>query len=213
MSDPDRRALAGLLGIGLAHDLRNLLSVAETSAYLATRTLEAEPARAATHLTRITEAVREAQSLLTATLAVSRGEPVSTEAWGASELVAAATRFVRGAEAVDVAPIAGELRVRAARALATAALVNVLKNAVEAAPSGVRVEARAGVDGMVEIVVSDEGPGFPEGFAITPGTTTKAHGHGIGLAAARAALESMGGSLELATGARGARVTLRLRAV
>ncbi len=213
MSDADRRALAGLLGIGLAHDLRNLLSVAETSAFLATRALAADTKRSAMHLGRITEVVREAQGLLSATLTMSRGEDVPVEACSASELVASAIRIVGGERTITAEPIPDDLRVRVARPLATAALVNAMKNACEAASSAVGVSARssgeAGESGRVEIEIRDDGAGFPAGFEIALGVTTKPEGHGLGLATARAALAAMGAELTVANGdGGGAVVTL-----
>lgn len=237
----ERRALASLVGIGLAHDLRNLLSVAETSAFVATRSLDADKAKTAKHLARISEVVREAQALLSATLAMSRGEGVPVAAVAAAELVASAIGVVGGDRTIAVEPIAGELRVVVARPLAAAALVNVLKNAREAGASSVRVavsaadgdvvggdshrgerttdDVRRRDDGgedadatratrgaRIEIEVRDDGPGFPAGFAIATGMTTKANGHGLGLAMARAALAVMGAELTLANGADGGAV-------
>lgn len=205
----DRRALAGLLGIGLAHDLRNLLSVAETSAFLAAKALDGERDKAARHLDRIGAVVREAQSLLTATLAMSRGEGVATEALDVAELVASATRFVRGEKPVDVVPLDGPLTARASRPLATAAIVNLLKNASDAATTRVTVRARREGDRAI-LEIEDDGPGFPEGFEITAGRTTKSFGHGLGLATARAAIEAMGGALRIDAGRPGGRVSIAL---
>lgn len=222
VDDADRRASAGLVGIGLAHDLRNLLSVAETSAFLATRSLDKDPKRTAMHLGRITEVVREAQGLLSATLAMSRGEDVPVEACSAGELVASAIRIVGGERTITAEPVAEELRIAVARPLAAAALVNVLKNACESGASVVRVEVRAagappaegdaGGGARIEVEVRDDGPGFPAGFEITTGVTTKAGGHGLGLATARTALGAMGAELAFARGdGGGAVVTLSFR--
>lgn len=211
MSDaPDRHVLAGLVGIGLAHDLRNLLSVAETSAFLAAKAIDGEQREKATkHVGRIADAVREAQSLLSATLAMSRGEAPTTDTIGVADLIAAAVRLAGvGDPRIVVAPIEPALAARASRPLATAALVNVLRNAREAATAEVRVTA-SDEEGRVAISIQDDGPGFPAGFAIRTGRTTKSSGHGLGLATTLAAVEAMGGALEIGAGP-GGRVTIAL---
>jgi signal transduction histidine kinase len=79
------------------------------------------------------------------------------------------------------------------------ALDNVLRNAVEAAPSGTTVEARIGAaDGKVEIAVEDRGPGVEPARAselFEPFFTTKASGTGLGLAVSRAIARAHGGDL------------------
>jgi len=81
------------------------------------------------------------------------------------------------------------------------AVVNVLRNAIDASPGGgeVLVQERSR-DGWVEISVSDRGPGVPEEdreAAFTPFFTTKVHGTGLGLAIAREFAEAHGGSIRV----------------
>jgi len=96
------------------------------------------------------------------------------------------------------------------------ALVNVLRNAIEASPRGgtVRVEATAAA-GQVAVAVADEGPGVPAAdreAIFTPFFTTKEQGTGLGLAIARQFTEAHGGRLtvEPVLGRRGAQVVFRL---
>lgn len=203
----DDRALAGLFGLGLAHDLRNLLSVAETSAFIATRALPTDVAKAATHLARISDTMREAQALLTATLALGRGEPIAAAPHAVVELVTQAARQV-GSAKIAIEPIDDDLRASVSRALAIAALANVLRNASEAAATAVHVRARLEGD-RVAVEVIDDGAGFPPGFEIAAGATTKRGGQGLGLAMARASLAAMGAEIEVGArsdGERGAAV-------
>jgi signal transduction histidine kinase len=99
------------------------------------------------------------------------------------------------------------------------ALVNLLRNGIEAAAAGpatvreVRIAARA-AEGRVEVTVADTGPGFAPGVAarlFEPYFTTKPEGMGIGLAIGRAIVESHAGQLraESETGG-GARFTILL---
>lgn len=96
-------------------------------------------------------------------------------------------------------------------------LINLVKNAVEAAPgapAGVRlswsrVERPAPA---VEVRVDDDGPGLPPSANLfVPFFTTKPGGSGIGLVLCRQIAEAHGGTLSLATRSEGGcRATLRL---
>src|SRR5437667_1606366 len=79
------------------------------------------------------------------------------------------------------------------------AVVNVLRNAIEASPPGADVVVRCGLaDGAAEIAVTDRGPGIPaadRAAIFTPFFTTKVHGSGLGLAIAREFAEAHGGAI------------------
>ena len=65
------------------------------------------------------------------------------------------------------------------------ALVNIVKNGMEAAPDGGRITIRLGMDGLrPRLIVEDSGPGIPEDVRehlFTPFFTSKPDGQGIGL--------------------------------
>ncbi|HEX6271830.1 MAG TPA: ATP-binding protein [Polyangiaceae bacterium] len=94
-------------------------------------------------------------------------------------------------------------------------LINLLKNAVDAAlerAGGVRVSWSAR-GANVELAIEDDGPGLPETANLfVPFFTTKPDGSGIGLALARQIADSHGGSLRLEPrrDASGARAVLEL---
>ncbi|MCU0864950.1 MAG: HAMP domain-containing histidine kinase [Planctomycetes bacterium] len=79
--------------------------------------------------------------------------------------------------------------------------VNLVQNAHEAAPQGVRVRIGAAMaGGKVAITVQDDGPGIPEavrGRLFEPYFTTKTSGTGLGLAICRRLLEAHGGGIKL----------------
>jgi signal transduction histidine kinase len=84
------------------------------------------------------------------------------------------------------------------------ALANVVRNAIESSPAGGVVDVFASAaDGVVEIAVTDQGPGVPIGqhdTVFAPFYTTKEHGTGLGLAIAREFVRAHGGDLTVADG-------------
>ncbi|MEZ4323334.1 MAG: ATP-binding protein, partial [Myxococcota bacterium] len=79
------------------------------------------------------------------------------------------------------------------------ALLNVVRNAVEAGAHTLRLATRA-ADGFVEVELSDDGPGMqPEDVerATDPFYSTKASGTGLGLAITRQILEDHDGSIRV----------------
>lgn len=101
------------------------------------------------------------------------------------------------------------------------ALANIIDNAVKYAPgSPIRIETTVPHDGIVEIAVTDEGPGIPpedreaifERFFRGAGRG-EVEGSGLGLAIAKRAIERAGGTLRLDTSVtRGTRFVIALRA-
>ncbi|MGE3719337.1 MAG: PAS domain S-box protein [Bauldia sp.] len=81
-------------------------------------------------------------------------------------------------------------------------LVNLIRNAVDAMAGSQRrelvVSTRPADDDMVEVAVSDTGPGIDPAIAPTlfqPFQTTKAHGMGVGLSISRTIIEAHGGRI------------------
>ena len=109
-------------------------------------------------------------------------------------------------------------RVLADRALAEAALANVLENAAKYSPVGGAIEIRAAeIGGVMAIDVLDQGPGFPgpteplfEKFARGVEGDGRPPGTGLGLAIARGYLAAQGGTIEAANRADGPGARVRL---
>ena len=96
------------------------------------------------------------------------------------------------------------------------AVVNLLRNAIEASPPGASVEVRAvATADVVELSVEDEGPGVPtvdREAIFAPFFTTREQGTGLGLAIAREFVDAHGGRIwvESRDGRSGARFVIRL---
>lgn len=93
----------------------------------------------------------------------------------------------------------------------TQALMNVVKNGLEAVDAGGNVEVRVGKDGTkIRVSVIDDGPGMEDAAsAIKPFFTTKEDGTGLGLATASTILADHGGELVIESSpGKGCRVDL-----
>jgi nitrogen fixation/metabolism regulation signal transduction histidine kinase len=91
------------------------------------------------------------------------------------------------------------------------ALINLVKNAVEASGGGVRVRWRA-ANGSLEIEVEDNGPGLAHTDNLwVPFFTTKPGGTGIGLVLSREIIENHGGTITLENRVRRTGCLARIR--
>ncbi len=81
-------------------------------------------------------------------------------------------------------------------------IINIVKNAAEASPSVITIEAGLKADEAVEIRISNNGTLIPDDLAdqiFTPFFTTRPQGSGIGLSLSRRIVAHLGGTLTLST--------------
>ncbi len=133
-------------------------------------------------------------------------EPLAVAACLDDAVALLAPRLEAAGARVDRPPVADGLRVRADRRLLVHVLVNLLKNAVEAAAAAGQTPrialSAAGEGATAWIKVADDGPGIPA--AELPrvfdfGFSTKGAGRGRGLAIVRESVAAQGGELRVSS--------------
>jgi signal transduction histidine kinase len=186
---------------GIAHEVRNPLAALDLFAGLLAEELAARPE--ATHVTRIRAELAALTKVVEEFLDYARARPPLREPVDLVQLL--------GEVADVVQPLAAERHVsinvegggsaRADREQLRRAAVNLVRNAVEAAPAASVVEI-AGRDGEGEAVieVADRGAGLSADARerlFRPFFTTKERGTGLGLALAKKVADAHGGTLAL----------------
>jgi two-component system, NtrC family, sensor histidine kinase HydH len=198
-----RRRLAALgeMSAVLAHELRNPLASLKGHAQLLVEILD-DPADAAAARTKAERVVAESvrlETLTTDLLDYVRTGTIHRAPVAPAALVADAAAEVDAARIdVDAAAAPDTWPVDAAHL--RQALVNVLRNAVQASPDGARVTATVDVDGdRLVITIRDRGAGIPRdelAAIFEPFHTRRVRGVGLGLAIARRAVELHGGRID-----------------
>ena len=204
---------------GVAHEVRNPLGGMELFAGLLEEELGgAAPSveEAKGHVARVRAELRYLTRIVEDFLAFAREQPLSLSEVEGPALVEAVAAHLAGeaqARGVEVVVEAAPGRVRVDEGLLTAALVNLLKNALQASAPGGRVVLRGRSEGgLYALEVEDGGPGIPEaeaGKVFEPFFTTREKGTGLGLPLARKIAEAHRGSLQLDS--RPGRTVLSLR--
>jgi signal transduction histidine kinase len=201
----ERLAAVGTLAAGLAHEVRNPLNSASLQLQVLARRLAKDPKAAAEYapLVEVVHAeIRRLDRLVSDFLAFAHPRPLNLERVDVSELVLKVCDLIRPeAEALGVELrtelAAGEKLVSIELERMQQVLINLMRNGVEAMPSGGIVTVRAAaLRGKVQLEVQDDGPGFPETTPVFDAFfTTKDHGTGLGLAIVHRIVSEHGGTI------------------
>ncbi|RKH54026.1 sensor histidine kinase [Corallococcus sp. AB050B] len=197
------RSLTTLSG-EIAHELKNPLASVKGLAAMIAREVEGRPAE---RLAVLRREVDRMQEILEGFLNFSRPLLPLNEAHVPLEAlcrqVAELHEGMAGERSVSLKvtegpPVEAWCDARKVRQV----LIDVVQNALDAAPRGTTVELHAWTapDGGGRVEVKDRGPGLAEEVrarVFEPGITTKPHGSGLGLALSRALMRQHGGELNL----------------
>jgi signal transduction histidine kinase len=188
---------------GVAHEIRNPLGGIEIFAGLLRDEMEEEDARRS-HLEKIIREVQHLKTIINEFLIYARPRQAVVEAFGLREVIddvlflLSGDAGARGVE-IEVEMPDRNLAVHADVEQIKRALLNLVKNAVQASPSGSRVEVRAHeAQGKVRIMVKDFGAGIhPDHIKqiFDPFFTTKGSGAGLGLSIVRSIIEENDGEI------------------
>jgi signal transduction histidine kinase len=222
--EAERMATVGRLSLKVAHEVRNPIAAIELNAELLGDMVQGRVSEDGTEATALIGAIRDQVSALDALteeyLAFARFPRPQFEEDSVNEMVTAVAEFVRPLAArqgitVKVSTDETVPPMEIDRTLLRQAVLNLMKNGIEAAPQGgaLTLTTRQ-VAETVEIAVSDNGPGiaaevgkrlFEQFF------TTKPQGTGLGLSISRQILEEHGGTLRWSsTPGEGATFTMTL---
>jgi two-component system sensor histidine kinase KdpD len=211
----------------VSHDLRTPISAIKASVTsLLQRDVDWTPQARQEFLETIDEETDRLNALVGNLLDMSRLQAgaleITAEPVGLDEVVPAALHSLGVPEGVIQLDVPQTLpRVLADRGLLERALANVISNAVRFSPPGIPARITAGaVDGVVDIRVTDRGPGVPRAERhrlFKPfqrlGDGGQSEGVGLGLAVAKGFVEAMGGEIEADdTPGGGLTIVTRLRA-
>jgi C4-dicarboxylate-specific signal transduction histidine kinase len=169
-------------------------------------------------LERIVHSIDKAAAIVRRMRGFLRGEEVSRETHDLNELVREAVDLVRPEcnrqrveLRLDLAASALPVRVDAVEV--EQVVVNLVQNALDALArssgdeSGrwIRVATRAASSQTLDLIVSDSGPGLPEGdpAQLFEPLSDSQHGSGLGLAIVRSIVEAHGGEIEAGDAAAG----------
>jgi signal transduction histidine kinase len=184
----------GEMSAGLAHEFKNAIATLQGYAQL----LQSD---------ELLNEVRNLSSMVTAFLDFARPQPLHMEDVELGALVAECASELKRNLILDL----DESIVRADERMLRQAILNILRNAVEAIPEHGSVFVKV-QDRTIEI--RDTGPGIPSEHLskiFIPFFTTKPTGHGIGLALAHRIITEHGGTLAAANAPEGGAVfTIKL---
>jgi signal transduction histidine kinase len=214
----ERLATIGQFAASLGHELRNPLSVVESSLFLARQHLgpAANPPNVSKHLDRIATEVKRANQTINDLLGLARNKAPLRRPTSLRHVVdAAADGALLPAAIAFESTVPADLEASVDPDQLRQVLVNLLVNAAQAlgGRGHIWVEGERGPDGSARLRVRDDGPGVPgedRRRIFDALYTTKAKGSGLGLALSRRIMEAHGGTIDLEPTGTGASFLLTI---
>lgn len=189
---------------GVAHEVRNPIGGISLFAGLLAEELPAGADGARSHVQRIQKEIDYLQRIVEEFLTFAREPKPQQARVDASEWLSAVAELLRADAAAREVSLEVKSQPHALSgdpALLQAALVNLVRNAVQASGKGQQVRVEGRVEGERYVVeVADQGPGIdPTQLEriFEPFFTTREKGTGLGLPLARRIAEAHGGSLSV----------------
>jgi signal transduction histidine kinase len=220
-----RLAAMGEMAAMLAHEVRNPLGAMELFTGLLLQDLRESPDTL--RLARqVAGGIADLNHLVENLLEFTRARRAADAACGdvdCAAVVEDALRYAADLLETNAVTVVRDVRVPGCRARGDAALLrpallNLVRNAVQAMPTGGTLTATVARDATgIAITIADSGPGIADDVRdeiFTPFFTTRAKGTGLGLTVVRELVTALDGTVEVgnATGG-GAAFTVRLAAV
>jgi signal transduction histidine kinase len=200
----ERLATIGQFAAGIGHELRNPLSVVESSVFLMRQRLSQSPmdARVERHLVKIENEVKRCNQTITDLLELARNRPPKPRATSLPDMLnaaVAASNLPAGVVVHTSSPADGKAMLDEDQVIRV--LSNLLINAAQAmqGQGQIWMDASRSLEGTL-LRVRDEGPGVAPELRhrlFQALYTTKAKGTGSGLALCRRIVEAHGGSIVL----------------
>jgi signal transduction histidine kinase len=199
----------GEMSAGLAHEFKNAIATLQGYAQLLQSMELSDKAQVAAG--SLLNEVRNLSGMVTAFLNFARPQPLQLEKVCVVDLITDCATELRLDPVIDVDP---SLTVRADERMLRLALLNLMRNGAEANPDGCVSVSAARENESVVIQVRDTGPGVSPADLrkiFIPFFTTKAKGHGIGLALTHRIITQHDGTLTANNAAEGGAVfTIRI---
>jgi two-component system sensor histidine kinase HydH len=214
----ERAAALHNLAVGIGHDLRNPLSVIESSVFLLRQHLKGQidgDPKIERHLSRISTEIERAEKLLGDLVALTQDRPLRRRETTIADLLGTAVSMAHLPTAVEVAvSVPAELVAPVDADQLLRAVVGLLVNASHAMAGSGRIQLDAErVGPELYIAVRDTGPGVPADIRariFEPLFTTKEKSSGLGLSLARRVAEAHGGTIALQPSDAGALFMIRI---
>jgi len=203
----ERLAAVGTLAAGLAHEVRNPLNSATLQLQVLRRRLskgDARPESLDPVAGLIEEEMRRLERLVDDFLSFARPRPLDLQPTGLAELCRGVLTFAEHDAAaagvrltLEVEPDVPTIQADGGRLRQV--LQNLVRNALEAMPSGGRLAVRVRrADRGVELEVSDTGVGFADEAPVFDAFfTTKSKGTGLGLSIVHGIVTDHGGTVRV----------------